>query len=196
MAQNSLYINTQLESNISLFPSDMNGNMDDHMLSNLRKRREGLSNEYGIIMKIHRLIDYDHGIIDHANFMGAASYRVKYDCLLCAPVTGMELICQVQDIIVGYIVAYSGPIIVSIPTTMINTQKFVISGANVNVIKTNEPLKPNDYLQVRIINVDNKAGEKTIIVVGKLLSVANQEQIDNYHAERNHIHQMNDEEFI
>src|SRR5581483_1684779 len=104
MANMNLYYRTQLETKVSLLPEQIDGNIDNHILQNLRTKIEGKTIDNGIVLKINRLIDYNYGVIDKANFMGTTVFHVKYECFICSPTKNLEMVCIVDnDKIKGYL---------------------------------------------------------------------------------------------
>lgn len=180
MAQISLYYRTQLETKVSLFPEQINGNMDDHILENLKAKIEGKSIDNGFVLKINRLISYEYGMIDKANFMGITVFPVNYECFICSPTKDLEIVCVLESIIKGFLFARNGPVIVAIQFNNIDTQKFEISEQNILYTKTKNPIKRGDYLKVSIININNNLGEKEITTICKLLNLANKDEIQSY----------------
>lgn len=180
MAQISLYYRTQLETKVSLLPEQIDGNMDDHMLANLRAKIEGRSIDNGIVLKINRLIDYDYGMIDKANFMGTTVFPVKYECFICSPTKDLEIVCVLENIVKGFLIGKNGPIIVAIQFNNIDTQRFEQSGNTVLFSKTKIPIQKGDYLKVSIISINNNLGEKNIVTMCKLLNLASKDEIRSF----------------
>lgn len=180
MAQISLYYRTQLETKVSLLPEQINGNMDDHMLKNLKAKIEGKSIDNGIVLKINRIIDYECGMVDKANFMGTTVFPVKYECFICSPTKDLEIVCILENIVKGYLIGKNGPIIVAVQFNNIDTQKFEINGNNIIVIKTKNPIQKGDYLKVSIISINNNLGERNIVAICKLINLANKEEIKTF----------------
>jgi len=180
MANLSLYYLTQLEGKVSLLPNQIDGNIDNHLLENLRAKIEGKTIEHGIVLKINRLIDYEYGLIDKANFMGTTVYQVKYECFICSPTKDLEIICRVANNIKGFLVAQNGPVLIAIQFNNIDTQKFTIKDDNIVHIKTNKPIEKGDYLKVSIINIKNTLGSKNILTMAKLLNLASKEEIQSF----------------
>lgn len=184
MAQISLYYQTQLETKVSLFPEQINANIDSHLLDNLKSKMEGKTDENGFIVKINKLIDYDYGMIDKTTFMATTIYRVKYECLLCSPVKDLEMICVVDNIIKGFLIAHNGPVIAAIQFNNVDTQKFEISGDNIIHIKTKKQIEKKDHLKVSIININNNLGEKEIVTLCKLMDLATERDIEQFNEEQ------------
>ncbi len=180
MAQLQLYYYTQLETNVSLLPEQINNEMDDHLLTNLKDKLEGLTIDEGIVIRVIKLIAYDYGIIDKTNFMGTTVYHIKYECLICSPIKNLEMICVLDNIVRGYLIAKNGPVIIAVQFNNINLQKFEVNGDTIIYTETGKPVKKGDYLKVSIINTNNNLGEKQIMVISKLLDLADKSEIKQY----------------
>jgi DNA-directed RNA polymerase subunit E'/Rpb7 len=180
MAQLSLYYRTQLETKVSLLPEQINGNMDEHLLENLRSKVEGKTMDNGIVLKVIKLVDYDNGIIDKSSFMATTVYNVKYECFICSPTKNLEIICLLENIVKGYLIARNGPVIAAIQFNNIDSQKFEISGNNILFSKTKQPIQKGDYLKVSIINLNSNYGEKNIVTMCKLLNLASKKEIKEF----------------
>ena len=172
MAHLSLYYRTQLETKVSLLPEQIDGSMDNHILENVKGKIEGKSIDNGIVLKINRLINYDYGMIDKANFMGTTVFAVKYECFICSPIKDLEIICILENIVKGYLIGKNGPVIVAIQLNNIDTQKFEISGNNIISIKSKKTIEKGEYLKVSIISINNNLGEKNIVTMCKLMGLA------------------------
>lgn len=199
MAQIGLYYQTQLETKVSLLPQQVDADMDDHMLENLRNKIEKKSIDNGIVLKINRIIDYDYGMIDKANFMGTTVYNVKYECFICSPTKNLEIVCVLDNIVKGYLIGHNGPVIVAIQFNNIDTQKFEIVDSTITHIKTKKSVKKGDHLKVSIIAVNNNLGEENIVTICKLLNLADQNDIKRFNEDQLLVtdgHENDHKEFI
>jgi len=177
MAQLNLYYRTHLETKVSLLPDQIDGNIDDHLFENLKTKVEGKVIDMGIVLSVTRLIDYENGIIDRSNFMGTTVFNVRYECFMCSPTKNLEIVCVLENIVKGFLIARNGPVIVAIQFNNVDTQKFEISSSAIVVSKTQKPIQKGDYLKVSIININNNPEEKNIVTMCKLLSLASKDEI-------------------
>ena len=196
MAQISLYYQTQLETKISLLPEQINGDIDDHILENLKTKIDTKSIENGIVIRIIKLIDYDYGMIDKANFMGTTVYKVRYECLLCSPIKDLEMICVVDNIVKGFLVCRNGPIFAAVQFSNIDTHIFKIDNDKIYHIQTNKEIKKSDHLKVSIININNNLGERNIVAVCKLLNIGSKSDIKKFKEEQELIENVVDDDNI
>lgn len=184
MAQINLYYHTELEDKVSLLPEQINGDMNDSLLSNLRNNIEGKTSEHGIVIKVNNLVSYDYGIIVKSNFMATTVYNVKYKCLLCSPTKNLEFTCVLDNIVKGILVGRNGPVIVAIQFNNIDMQKFKIDGENIVDTHSNKNIKKGDHLKVSVINVKINLKETNMTVICKLLNVASEKDIKKYKEEQ------------
>lgn len=184
MAQISLYYQTQLDTKVSLLPEHIDGNIDEHLLENLRTDIETKTVEAGIVIKIHKLISYDYGMINKANLMGTTDYKVKYECLLCSPIKDLEMICIVDNIFTGFLIGRNGPIVAAIEFNKIDTNIFKNIGDTVIHIDSKKEIIKGSYLKITVINVNNNIGEKSVIAVCKLLNIASKHDIKKFKTEQ------------
>ena len=198
MTQLGLYYRTQLETKVSLRPEQIVGDMDNHLLKNLKAKVEGKTTEYGIVIKVTKLVDYLNGMIDKINFMSTAVFLVKYECLICSPTKDLEIICVLENIVKGYLIAKNGPIVAAIQFNTIDTKKFEISDKNIISIKTKIPIQKGDYLKLSVISITSNLGEKQMVIMCKLLNLASKEEIKIFMEDQTMITNGNpdDDEFI
>ena len=205
MANLSLYYKTILETSVSLLPDQINQNIDENLLKNLKTKVEGKSTENGIEIKIVRLIDYNYGIIDKSNFMGTTVFKVKYECFVCAPVADLEIVCLINNIVKGYYVASNGPLVVVIPINNIDFQKFEISNDMIqrkhkeDSEDTKETIVKGQYVKVSIINIKNNYGDAIIVSMCKLIDIASDAEIEKFKGDQNTLSnktEIDSDEFI
>lgn len=180
MALINLYLNTQLDEKVVLSPNQLNNNLNENIFNNLKKKVEGKTGEHGIIVKVNKLINYDYGMIEKANFSGSVIYKVNYDCLLCSPIKNLEIICQINNFVKGLIVTSNGPIIAVVQTNNINSQIFSVNNNDFIITKSNIPLKKKDFIKISIISYKVNLGEPNITCLGKLLDIASSNEIKIY----------------
>lgn len=183
MAQlKSLYYQTEIRGTVSLSPNQLNANIKDEILKNLRERFESKTTEYGLVIGINAISNHSFGVIGKYNFMAITDFQVKYACLLCSPIKNLEMICQVNNIIKGYLICSNGPITAAVPFSNIDTTIFEISGDNVKHSVKNKFISVGDFIKVSI--ADTKTTNTNISVVCKLLNVASSADIKKYESEQ------------
>lgn len=197
MAQIGLYFQTTLDTKVSLLPEQINGDMDRYLLKNLKAKIEGKAIDSGIVIKINGLIGYNHGMIDKANFMGTTVYVVKYECFICSPTANLEIICVINNFVKGFMLGSNGPVTVVVPFNNIDLTKFENQGDQIINKKTKTPIEKDNYVKVSVVNINNNLGEKKMVVLCKLVGVADEDDIRRYSQEQESIRDNDDNvEFI
>ena len=199
MTQSGLYYHTQLKSKVSIAPNELDGDLDNHILKNLRSKVENKCNEHGIIIRVTRVLSYEYGMIDKTNFTGTTIYKVEYECLICSPRKDVEIVGIIDNIIEGYLVARNGPVVIVVSINNVESQKFQIKDNSLVYLKTKKAVEKGDYIKVSVINTSNNLGEKRTTTICKLLDIATKDDISKFNDEQNLINGDNiadDEEFI
>lgn len=180
MDRASAYYRTELKTKVPLYPSQLDGNMDEHLLQNLKKKLEGKTIDAGIVIKVNRILHYDYGMVEHVNFTGTTVYHVTHECYVCSPMKGLVMTCIIDNILKGYIIGSNGPMIIPISYNHINERLFKIEGEHIVHIESNKTLDKGDYLKVSVINTRMKLGDKNIKVQCKLLDLASKDDISGF----------------
>lgn len=194
MAQTGLYYHTQLKSKVSVAPSELDADLEEHILKNLRLKIENKCSEHGIVIRITRIIPLPpntYGIIDKTNFTGTATYNVEYECLLCSPRQDVEIIGVIDNIIEGYFIARNGPVAIAVSINNVESQKFEIREGSLIYKQTKKPIQKGDHIKVSVIQTSNTLGEKRITTICKLLDLANKADVKKFEEEQNLIHGNN-----
>ncbi len=127
MANNNLVlpiVNTILSTKVSLYPHQMNNDIYYNLKFNTEKKVQGKTTEYGYVIKVLKIEDYNEGVIEAENFTGSAVYNIRYLASLCVPVEKTQIICKVENINNAIILTSHGPITCVITPDKINTQIF------------------------------------------------------------------------
>src|SRR5271154_5825820 len=110
------YIDTILETDISLHPSQMNNQIYLNLKSNLsNKLKNKCYRDYGYVMEIYKIVSYEEGYISVDNPHCEAKYKVKFTVRLCRPIKNQEIICKIDRGIKNLISVINGPITLLIP---------------------------------------------------------------------------------
>ena len=104
---NKVYFKTILQDTIQITPKDLNKNIDQILLLNLRKKVEGKCIKNGYIKKDSiKIINRSTGYMNPAHFNGNVSYKVKYYAEICNPPINVIVICKISSINKMGITAY------------------------------------------------------------------------------------------
>ena len=103
-----------------------------------------------------------------------------YKRQVCSPVKNLSIICLVENIVKGYIIAKNGPVIVAIPFNNIDSDKFQLTNGNIVYKNNSNNIQKGDYVKVSIINIKTNLNEKKITTIAKLLDMATNDEIKSY----------------
>lgn len=179
--QNNLYYRTQLEHRVTLLPKYMDGNIDKHLLESLKVNVEEKPFESGIIIRVYNIVDYCDGIIDKTDFLANSVHRVKFECLVCSPTEGMEVICKIQNFVRGYIFCINGNLKIAVSYSDIqNDDRFYQKNGKIFNKTNNIELKKGDFVKVLLFKFTVQGPDKYILATAKLLNVASSDDIISY----------------
>ena len=175
-------VNTTLSTKVSLFPMQMNNEIYYHLKQNVEKKVQGKCNEFGYVIKVLKIEDYNDGIIDAENFSGSAVYNIRYLASLCIPVEKTQIIVKIENINNAIILALHGPISCVITPDKINTELFTneIGKYYIKKQETRQELKKGDLVKVTILS--KKLYKNDIMIsLGFLDDIATQGEQDNFY---------------
>jgi DNA-directed RNA polymerase subunit E'/Rpb7 len=118
------------------------------------------------------------GYLIPENLNGSAIYNISYHCKICIPIENTIIIGQTRVINQELIVAINGPIMCFIPKENIDTNIW----SNYNYINknTNKKLILGDFIKIKIIDKRINQNDTQIKIIGYLLDIPTQEEIDMY----------------
>lgn len=181
------YINTELYSNVTLNPNQMDNKIYINLKNNLKNNLEKKCfRDYGYIMEINEVIKYKDGIVQPENLMGSSIFDVTFSCRLCLPLKNTQLICQVMRVNKVLITAENGPILVIITTNRINNDNFFTdNNNNLRYRKDGQShiLKPKEFVKITIMSTTFNDGDVKIKVIGLLEDIATDEEKENFYRE-------------
>ena len=177
-------VNTTLSTRVSLFPMQMNNEIYYHLKQNVEKKVQGKCNEFGYVIKVLKIEDYNDGVIDAENFTGSAVYNIRYLASLCVPVEKTQIIVKIENINNAIILGLHGPISCVITPDKINTELFS-NEIGKYYIKKNTPntkieLKKGDLVKITILS--KKLYKNDIMIsLGFLDDMATKDEQDNFY---------------
>lgn len=189
MPTGALYYRAQLSADITVFPDQLNGSLEDNIYENLKANVEGKVVERGCIIKIlgQENMKYGSGRIDVSNSGANVIYPVSFDCILCSPDKDMEIVVKVTRTDVKDIIyAENGPIMTFIYkfSSDVDTTRFNISNGDVIEKESGRKLKVGDKVKVIIMTTQINKGDRQIITIGKLVSFASPSDVSKYKKEK------------
>ena len=184
MSLDTLYINTQLNENITLHPSLLNNELYLNLKNKLIEDYEDKCiRNYGYITKIYEICDYKNCIIQTNNPLCSATFKIKYNCRLCVPLKNKIVVCEVVSMNKHLITLKNGPLKVVITLNRINTDIFEKDNSNNIIFKYKNDVKQllkGDFVKIRIVTVLFNHGDRCIKSIGFMDSIANEKEIKHY----------------
>ena len=165
---------------IQIKPHMMNSDIKNIMKLVLRKKVEKRCNKNGFIDEVHRIETFEAEDMRPENLSGAVNFDISYHCRLCIPIENSLIIAQVKAINQELILAQNGPVMIFIPKDNIDqnvwdvTDKFMHMKDKIN-------LKVNNYIKVEVMNKRINQGDHQIKIIGQLVNLASEDEINNYY---------------
>ena len=175
----SPYKNTIQYATIQVLPQHMNSDILSNMELILKQKVENKCNKYGYIDKVHTIEKYSEGELITENFLGAANYKIDYQCRMCLPIENTMIIAKVHNINSELIILSNGPIIIFIPKDNIDTNIWNITN-NITHKKKDQILKTDDYVKVVIHKIKINQNDTQIKSIGILNDFAKTSEKENY----------------
>jgi len=181
----SPYTNTQLEIVLELKANQMDNDIYTHMKDNLIDIYEKkCMKSYGFIEKVYSIEELSEGVIEFENMMCSATYKVKFNCKLCMPIIGREIICKVDIMTPQIGIAVNGGIKATIIPYKINKDVFYTdSNLSIRIKENGKLLIKGDYVKLLITQVVFADKDTNIIVVSNLQNMATTKEIEMYEKE-------------
>jgi len=193
----SPYIDTKLYTNVILHPSQMNNefyiNLKENLINDVEKR---CFIDYGYIVKVYDIQEYENGIIEAENVSASSIYNVMFSCRLCRPLKNRDIICEVERINKVLIRLKNGPIFVIITNDRISDKVFFRDNyKNIRYKSDNKSviLNKGDFVKATIIQYTFHSGDDSIIAIGYLDNVATEDEVKQFYEDE---YGTNEEEII
>ena len=184
----SPYVNTKLYTTVTLHPDQM----DNKIYINLKKNLEkDLLNKcfrnYGCIMDIFELVEYNNGVLEAENLMASALFKIAFTCRLCRPLKNRNIIAQVHRVNKVLITLENGPILIIITNDRINDKIFFSDNNNnlrYKIKNESKVLKPNEFVKITIVSLTFNNGDSKIKAIGFLDDMATEEEIKTFYKDQ------------
>jgi DNA-directed RNA polymerase subunit E'/Rpb7 len=176
----SPYKNIEQYTKILLEPYQLNSDIINNLLSNLKKKVEGKCNKSGFIAEVYRISSYSEGIMEPENLSGNVHFNIKYDCKLCLPIENSIIVGHVKIVNPEFIYAINGPLYIFIPKNNINTKYWNISPESIYNIKNKKKLEIDNYIYIKIINKRINDQALQIKIIGELLDFSTDKDTEKY----------------
>jgi DNA-directed RNA polymerase subunit E'/Rpb7 len=165
--------------------------MDNRIYNNLKKNLEykllgKCFKNYGVITKIYKITKYNEGRIQAENFSASAEFEVEFNCRLCLPLNNKDIICEISQIQKALIIAKNGPITILIQSSTIDEKILKIDNLNNYIYKDKKTgeikkLDKGSHIVIKISQIKFHNGDKTIICLGLLVNIPEEETIKKYY---------------
>lgn len=175
----SPYKNTIQHTTIQVLPHHMNSDILSNMELILKQKVENKCNKYGYIDKVHTIEKYHEGNLITENFIGAANYKIDYQCRMCLPIENTMIVAKIHNINSELVILSNGPIILFVPKENINTNIWSITN-NITHIKKDKILKIDDYVKVIIDKIKINQNDTQIKSIGILNDFAKTSEKETY----------------
>jgi DNA-directed RNA polymerase subunit E'/Rpb7 len=158
-----IYHEEILDTNINIYPRDLNGEIDEILELNLRNKVEGICIKEGYVQPGSvNILSRSNGMMNVANFDGLIMYSIKYKVNICNPREGDIIECTVSDNNKSSVNAYYSDEETS-PLNIFIAKQFHIG--DTDFIK----LKKGDNIKVKVVRVDYSYLDKEVFVLGKFI---------------------------
>jgi len=177
------YVDKKLLTLVELQPYQMNSNIYANLKENLTERVLGKCITEGCVCMIYRITKYENGEIVPENFNATSVHNVTYTARICNPIHGTIICMKIVEINKAIIEARNGPIQAILEINKHNPNNFFINSHGDICYKLKaESKKGNvlvsgDHIKISITLKKYDLGDDTILVIGVIDSMANEDEI-------------------
>lgn len=181
----TLTFNTILTSDVVISPDQLNNNLYNNIKSNLEKRLIGKCyNDDGFISKIYNINKVlNYGDIKNEDIDCNVYYKVEFTCQLIKPIINKIILGKVNLNQNSLLTLDNGPMKIIINGNNFDNKLFSIE-PETRLYKFNDKvIESGDFYKVQILvyRITNK--EKNIFIIGKLIDIASDDEINNFYIE-------------
>ena len=181
----TLAFQTVLNTDVVITPEQLNNNLYDNIKSNLEKRLVGKCfNNEGFITKIYNIKKVlNLGYIKFEDTDCNVDYNVDLNCQLIKPIINKVILGKVSLNQTSLLTLINGPMKIIINGDNYNKELFSIDPENRLYKYNDKVIESGDFYKIEILvsQIINK--EKYIYIIGKLIDIASDEEINNYFVE-------------
>ena len=181
----TLAFQTVLNTDVVITPEQLNNNLYDNIKSNLEKRLVGKCfNNEGFITKIYNIKKVlNLGYIKFEDTDCNVYYNVDFNCQLIKPIINKVILGKVSLNQTSLLTLINGPMKIIINGDNYNKELFSIDPENRLYKYNDKVIESGDFYKIEILvsQIINK--EKYIYIIGKLIDIASDEEINNYFVE-------------
>jgi DNA-directed RNA polymerase subunit E'/Rpb7 len=176
----SPYKNVEQYTRVEILPCQMNSDIINSLKFNLKKDKEKKCNKNGYIDEIYAILQYSDGIMNPENLSGKVFYNVTFSCKICSPIENSIIIGQVRMINQELVFVINGPIMIFVPRDKVDQTYWDVSENYTHKQKKNVKLAIENFVCIQIINKRINKNDDQIKVIGKLLDLATEDQVNKY----------------
>jgi DNA-directed RNA polymerase subunit E'/Rpb7 len=171
-----------LTADVLLHPSQLNNDLYDNLKSNLSRRLlHHCYKNYGYISNIFNIVQYDQGQIFNEDTVAKVQYKVKFNCEVIRPVSGLTIIASMDTVDICIGAKFTG-LNIFIDKNQIS-DKFIFNQNNKIIYKQNGYiLKKGDLIKVKILNYNIYHYNNLITVLGYIEDLLTEQEINNYYS--------------
>lgn len=181
------YINTELYTNVTLNPNQMDNKIYINLKRNLEENvAKKCFRDYGYIMEVYEILNFKDGVIQPENLMGSSIFDVTFSCRLCMPLKNKQIICQVIRVNKLLITVGNGPILVIITNNRINDKVFftdVNNNLRYRIGEKSQILKSKEFVKITVISTTFNHGDNKIKVIGFLEDIADDQEKTQFYSQ-------------
>lgn len=177
---NNLYYTTRLTDIVSLSAAEA-FDIPKYLLANLKRKNLNKAYKKSIIVRIDRITRIINNIIDEVGSMASANFTVEYECILCSPQIGMEVIAEIFNTDVEGTVALTNGRMCCIVKTDAH-YNIVKQGEGIK-LPTGELLKVGDKLKILIKSFNIRKVENypnRVTIMAQVIGIPDEEELKLY----------------
>jgi DNA-directed RNA polymerase subunit E'/Rpb7 len=189
------FITRDFSTIVELLPSQMDSNYYLHLKKNVENKVVGKCNNIGLFTKVIKLVDYESNNINIENFSANAEYDVTFTATICIPLVNTLTILRVERIIFefnDYLINADNGSITCVMPTKTNGHFLSIKSNQIYINSLDKYLEIGDYIKVLIKTKKIDPGDKKIAIIGKMVDIATEEEIEKFYYNKVSIDQVTD----
>ena len=158
-----------------------------HLKKNLEKKIVGKCNNIGLYTKIVKLTDYEQNEINIENFTADAEYSVKFIATMCIPMPNTMCILKFKKAIFefgNYLINADNGALSCVMAVKKNGHYISMKEGKIYIDSQDRFLEIGDYIKVEILNKKIDPGDKKIGIIGKIVSLATEEEVKEFYYDK------------
>jgi len=179
----SPYTIKELHRVVAILPRQMNADVKNHAINNLKADIVGKCIDDGYVLKVYKVRVSDCELMQE-DFSGKGRCNVTFTAKICCPILGTVIMCRITTLTKSMIQGSNGPI-----TAIIELQKYNPTKFNLNQngefeykdgIQKKRKLAVGDVIKLLVQSKKYDNGRKNITVLGMIEDFANDKEIKKF----------------